>query len=375
MRPGARVGKGQPLGPLGFLLSGHHLHLELISRDKFDGLEPSGTREQLVAQGSATANRHRSVRGDTKRAYWGPSHRSAGWIWYHTLHFMRALAGKVAFQRAPGDGAKTATNTAPGPAPSPAPGATPSPVTPPLAPPQEASRYRKFRLTHYYVADQGEYPDGDVTVPILNKGGTQISAGSPGFFASLSLEGAGKLRDGRLLNVTGAWVKVDARVYAPVLAYHRRYLPKRPTQYSGLRVSGDQVTHALAFSEVPATAIGRGYGTQSGIPFVPFRTLAADVGAYRTSEPRFHGKGGLVPRGTKVFIKNFVGVGLPDGTVHDGWFVVNDTGGAIFGAHFDVFAGTRAQARKVKLPSVADVWYPGIETRIPTGYSYGLHDA
>lgn len=63
---------------------------------------------------------------------------------------------------------------------------------------------------------------------------------------------------------------------------------------------------------------------------------------------------------------------LPDGTTHDGWFVVNDTGGAIFGAHFDVFTGSDALRKQVKVPAFGQVWFAGIEKRIPAGYTYGL---
>jgi len=107
---------------------------------------------------------------------------------------------------------------------------------------------------------------------------------------------------------------------------------------------------------------------------MPFRTLAADIGhiKYQAVEPRWKGKGGLVPPGTHVYIKEYDGLRLPDGTTHDGWFVVNDTGGAIFGAHFDVFVGTQALRRQVKLPEFGQVWFAGIEQRIPLGYKYGL---
>ncbi len=50
----------------------------------------------------------------------------------------------------------------------------------------------------------------------------------------------------------------------------------------------------------------------------------------------------------------------------------NDTGGAIFGAHFDLFVGTRALRKQVKLPEFGQVWFAGIEQRIPPGYTYGL---
>jgi 3D domain len=170
-----------------------------------------------------------------------------------------------------------------------------------------------------------------------------------------------------------------------VLAYHlqayaksdkkRREEGKKPTPtaYSGIVVENDRVVRAFAFHEVPASRRGIGYGLLRGIPLVPFRTLAADIGHIKYQvEPKWKGKGGLVPPGTHVYIKEYDGLRLPDGTTHDGWFIVNDTGGAISGAHFDVFVGTRALRKQVKLPEFGRVWFDGIEQRIPTGYTYGL---
>jgi peptidoglycan hydrolase-like protein with peptidoglycan-binding domain len=241
-----------------------------------------------------------------------------------------------------------------------------------LTPPSDASAYRPFRLTTYHVADQSEVPTGSVAVPICDDKGAKLAAGSPAFFAQLSLEGTGRLTDGRLINVTGKKIPVSHDDYAGVLDHHRRYLPTRPTAYSGIVVKDGRVTHALAFHEVPAAKRGVGYGSLRGIPLVPFRTLAADIGRTSRSEPTLKGKGGVVPPGTRVYIKEYDGLQLPDGQRHDGWFVVNDTGGGIFGAHFDVFVGTRALRKKLKLPEVGRVWFQGIESRVPPGYEYGL---
>jgi hypothetical protein len=369
LRAGTTVVKGQPLGPLGFLVSGHHLHLEIISRDIFAGFEPTGTRDIAVTLDPATANRYRSIRGDTKNAYWGPGHVSSGWMWYHPLHFLHGLQGSQSVvTRA---GVTTASPLSP-PAPAPVPPS--APIGSSSGVPQDPRALRKFRLTNYYLAEQTDSPTGATVVPILDAQGHKLAEGSPGFFSKLALEGSGKLLDGRLVNVASKWIAVDPAVYAPVLAYHRQNLAKRPVGYSGLQVAGDRVTHAMTFAEVKASMLGRGYGIQRGIPYVPFRTLAADLGRKANSDPRFRNKGGLVPFGTRVFIREFAGVRLPDRSVHDGWFVVNDTGGGIFGAHFDVFAGTRRLAQAVVLPDVANVWFAGIESRVPMAYDYGLHD-
>jgi len=250
------------------------------------------------------------------------------------------------------------------PAPSPKPGA--------ITPPADPSAYRKFHLTTYHVVDQRDVPTGAVRVPIFDDQGRKLAEGSPAFFAQLSLEGTGRLEDGRLINVTGKKVRVLHDNYAEVLAYHRDHLRGKPPAYSGLVVENDRVVQALAFHEVPANSAASGTGVQNGIPLVPFRTLAADIGRTKKSEPSWKGKGGVVPVGTRVYIKEYKGIRLPDGTWHDGWFVVNDTGGGIFGVHFDVFVGTRALGRQVKHPEVASVWFPGIEQRIQPGYEYGL---
>lgn len=276
--------------------------------------------------------------------------------------------------------------------PTPAPG-TPAGRLPTLAglgaghtPPSDPAAYRTFRLTTYHVVNQQDELTGAVRIPILDAGGRTIAECSPSFFAKLSLEGTGRLTDGRLVNVTGGTVAVSHDAYEPVLAHHRQAYakgdrkraeqgkPPAPTTWSGLVTSGGRVVRALAFHEVPAARRGVGYGVARGIAHTPFRTLAADIGTpkYAKVDPRWKGKGGLVPAGTHVYIKEYDGLKLPDGSTHDGWFVVNDTGGAIFGAHFDVFTGTAALRRQVTLPAMGKVWFPGIEQRIPAGYTHGL---
>ena len=58
---------------------------------------------------------------------------------------------------------------------------------------------------------------------------------------------------------------------------------------------------------------------------VTMRTLATD--------PR------VIPRRTRVFIRETVGIRLPDGTVHDGYWYASDTGGAIRGQRVDLYTG------------------------------------
>ena len=58
---------------------------------------------------------------------------------------------------------------------------------------------------------------------------------------------------------------------------------------------------------------------------IAMRTIATD--------PR------VIPRRTKVFIRETVGMRLADGTIHDGYWYASDTGGAIRGQRVDLYTG------------------------------------
>lgn len=237
-------------------------------------------------------------------------------------------------------------------------------------PPQNPSCYRKWRMTYYVIAEQAS---SGGTVPVYTDDGRVLANVTPQFFADVSLQGTGKLQDGRLINVTMNRTKVRHTDYAPVLEYHEAKLKGRPVGYSGIFTKEGEVAEALTFQEVKDRS-EFGYGQTAGYPLKPFCTIATDIGAHKKSDPRFKGKGGLVPRGTRVFIKQLNGLKLPDGSIHDGWCTATDTGGAIFGAHFDLFVGTRKLVSKVDLPHEVDIWFEGIEERVDHNYTYGLKD-
>lgn len=238
---------------------------------------------------------------------------------------------------------------------------------------------RKWRLTYYYISEQSIFK-GPKTVPVYTKDGILLEYVEPAYFAQMSLEGTGKMRDGRLFNVAGVFVNVKHEDYAAVYEHHKKYLAKRPAGYSGLVVKNDKVVAASSYHLIASDKIGLGYGTLRGIPLEPFRTLAADIGRTKRSEPKWKGKDGVCPPLTKVFIEAFVGVKCPDSNggsfVHDGWFIVNDTGGGIFGKHFDIFVGTKSLVSKVRIPSHANISYEEIDERVPNDndYTYGLYD-
>ena len=75
-----------------------------------------------------------------------------------------------------------------------------------------------------------------------------------------------------------------------------------------------------------AGAPGVGGRDSLGCPTVAMRTAATD----RT----------LVPRRSILFIKETVGMPMPDGSPHDGYWYASDVGGAIKGARIDLFTGS-----------------------------------
>ena len=61
----------------------------------------------------------------------------------------------------------------------------------------------------------------------------------------------------------------------------------------------------------------------------------------------------VIPRRTKLFIRETVGMRLADGSIHDGYWYASDTGGAIKGEKIDLYTGSgrgsMAQARRLNM--------------------------
>lgn len=64
----------------------------------------------------------------------------------------------------------------------------------------------------------------------------------------------------------------------------------------------------------------------------------------------------VIPRRTKLFIRETVGLRLADGSIHDGYWYASDTGGAIKGQKVDLFTGhgrgSMAQARRLNMQTL-----------------------
>ena len=78
----------------------------------------------------------------------------------------------------------------------------------------------------------------------------------------------------------------------------------------------------------------RGVGTLDslGCRVVAMRTAAIDTR--------------VIPRRTVLFIQETVGLRMPDGRVHDGYWYASDTGGAIKGNRIDLFTGSGSASMK-----------------------------
>ncbi len=81
-----------------------------------------------------------------------------------------------------------------------------------------------------------------------------------------------------------------------------------------------------------AGAKGVGALDSLGCRVVPMRTLAVDKS--------------IIPRRTVVFIKETVGIKMPDGEAHDGYWYASDVGGAIKGKRIDLYTGHGAASMK-----------------------------
>jgi 3D (Asp-Asp-Asp) domain-containing protein len=79
----------------------------------------------------------------------------------------------------------------------------------------------------------------------------------------------------------------------------------------------------------------RGVGGRDslGCRLQPMRTVAVDPTVF--------------PRHSVLFIKQTVGLRMPDGSAHDGYWYASDVGGAIKGARIDLFTGAGAASMKV----------------------------
>ena len=116
------------------------------------------------------------------------------------------------------------------------------------------------------------------------------------YACSLKLEGSGLLRDDRVVNYTGS-----------------------------CKFGYGTCFEQLDIADFP---FGRGAGQR---PLIPFKSVAVD--------PR------VVQLGETLYIPEFDGLALPDGSIHDGCVRADDTGGGIKGRKLDFFVVTYGNFR------------------------------
>ena len=176
--------------------------------------------------------------------------------------------------------------------------------------------------TYYKLANEDEYSAPRDT-GIYKPNGELIAMVPAGFSYDLSLEGSGKLSDGRIVNFSGTCSYGTPGYHGATSCY--------------------QILNGQQFP----------WGKGHGVPVEPLRSIAVD--------PNF------IPFGSVVYIQEFDGLQIPSiggvgGFTHDGLFRAEDSGGGVRGNHIDIYAGPTAMYR----------W---LDSHIPTSFpdGSGLH--
>jgi len=161
--------------------------------------------------------------------------------------------------------------------------------------PPAGSLIGTFQLTYYWVAHEADY-EGTPDTNLYDSDCTVLATVTSDFADSITLEGTGRLLDGRVLNYWGSCS-----------------CPRSP-----------------CFFEVDEEHPW-GVGVQNRA-LVPFRSVAVDSD--------------VIDYGTSLYAPELDGVYMPGDApwgdfVHDGCLSADDTGGAIIGMHIDFFSALR----------------------------------
>lgn len=144
-----------------------------------------------------------------------------------------------------------------------------------------------YRNTYYYAIQEDDYAGQPKDTQVKSASGKVLVMVSAKYFKDLTMEGTGKLTDGRVLNWAG-------------------------------RVNGEG---RFRFSVNPD---GDGVGACA---LVPFKSIAIDPAKIKL--------------GSTVKIKESIGMKLPNGEIHDGIWHAVDIGGAIKNDRVDLFIGAK----------------------------------
>jgi len=130
----------------------------------------------------------------------------------------------------------------------------------------------------------------------------------------------------------------------PALA-HAAPADSAPASTQRVDPLGDLITSALSGGALPGSVEFTMKATMyhAGAKGIrAFDSLGCKVAAMRTVavDPK------VIPRRTVLFIKETVGLPMPDGGRHDGYWYASDIGGAIKGLKLDLFSGVGASSMK-----------------------------
>ena len=143
----------------------------------------------------------------------------------------------------------------------------------------------QLKNTYYYFIDESNYAPQKQSQPVLSLDDETLAMVAESFFKDLKMEGSGKILNGQMLN------------------------------YAGVKDG-----------EVRFTFTKNPFGTGAGdCALIPYHSIAVD--------PK------MINLGSKVFIKETLNMLLPDGTIHDGIWMAEDTGSAIKENRVDLFVG------------------------------------
>lgn len=131
----------------------------------------------------------------------------------------------------------------------------------------------------------------------------------------------------------------------PALAHAATGADSAPAAAARPDPLGDLITSALSGGALPGSVDFKMKATlyHAGAKGIrAFDSLGCKVAAMRTVavDPA------VIPRRTVIFIKETVGLAMPDGTKHDGYWYASDIGGAVKGLKLDLFSGFGASSMR-----------------------------
>lgn len=145
-----------------------------------------------------------------------------------------------------------------------------------------------YTMTYYWTYNYKDEPvNGGPQVELLTSNNEVIAVVEENLAKRISMEGSGFLPDGRLINLSNGYDWPNSRFFVvdPLVAPY-------------------------------------GYDSQGG-PLQPWISVAVDTA--------------VIPLNSDVYVKEFDGVKLPDGSLHKGWFKAVDTSHSFSGKWIDIF--------------------------------------